>query len=171
MKITKLDRVFSEYIRQRDSDENGYGRCIACGKVVHWKNADCGHYINRRHMSLRFNEINCNLSCRYCNRFDEGNLPAYGLALQKKYGNDIIKRLLVAKNEGRKYTQFEIDTLTEYYKQKIKHFRTPFLQLSTSFTTPILMYYHIKVIKCNVKQLRLIAFMIIMLPSNFYMFY
>ena len=120
MKITKLDRVFSEYIRQRDSDENGYGRCIACGKVVHWKNADCGHYINRRFLALRYSEINCNLQCRSCNRFSEGNLAEYGLALQKKYGEDIIKKLIVMKNLPMKYTQYEIEKITEYYKQKIK---------------------------------------------------
>jgi len=120
MNLTKLDRIFSEYIRRRDSDENGTGRCISCGKHVQWQQADCGHYINRKHLSLRFNEINCNLQCRACNRFDEGNLPAYGIALQKKHGHDIINKLLIAKTNTVKYTQFEIDKLTEYYKEKIK---------------------------------------------------
>ena len=29
--MDKLDKVFSEYIRLRDADENGYVRCYCCG--------------------------------------------------------------------------------------------------------------------------------------------
>lgn len=36
----KLDRIFSEYIRLRDADNNGYIRCISCGKIVFWKDTD-----------------------------------------------------------------------------------------------------------------------------------
>lgn len=120
MNLTKLDRIFSEYIRRRDSDSNGIGICVSCGKHLHWQHADCGHYINRKHLSLRFNEINCNLQCRACNRFDEGNLPAYGIALQRKYGSDIINKLLVMKSNTIKFTQFEIDQLTKYYQKLVK---------------------------------------------------
>jgi len=123
MKLTKLDRVFSLYIRQRDSDENGIGKCICCGKIVHYRDADCGHYVNRKHLSLRWNEINCNLCCRSCNRFDEGNIPGYTIGLQKKYGSDIVEKLLLAKNKTVKFTQFEIDQMTKYYTEKLKEFK------------------------------------------------
>lgn len=36
--------IFSQYIRQRDADENGYAPCISCGKVEHYKLQDAGHY-------------------------------------------------------------------------------------------------------------------------------
>lgn len=67
---TTLDRWFSLYIRLRDSDANGYSRCISCGKPVYWKEADCGHFINRRHMNTRYDERNCNLQCRNCLTLD-----------------------------------------------------------------------------------------------------
>ncbi len=47
-KLDTLDRIFSEYIRRRDSDENGIGRCISCGKMVHWKEADCGRQSKKK---------------------------------------------------------------------------------------------------------------------------
>jgi transposase len=54
----KLDKIFSEYIRLRDATlGDGYGTCISCGKIIYWKDNHCGHFINRKHMALRFNEI------------------------------------------------------------------------------------------------------------------
>ena len=122
MNLTKIDKVFSEFIRNRDADENGYCKCISCGKVQHWKDMDCGHFINRKHLALRWNEINCQVQCRACNRFDEGNIPAFGIALQKKYGDNIIDQLLAVKNKPFKITQFEIDVLEKYYKSEVKNY-------------------------------------------------
>jgi hypothetical protein len=119
MNIAKLDKVFSEYIRLRDSDENGYCRCISCGKIAHWKDMDCGHFINRKHMSLRFNEVNCNAQCRADNRFDEGNLEGYRRGLTIKHSPDIIDRLYAMKNVQMKFSQIEIDLLTKEYAKKV----------------------------------------------------
>ena len=52
----KLDRIFSEYIRLRDANPQGYTVCISCGKIVPWKESDCGHFINRSHMATRFKD-------------------------------------------------------------------------------------------------------------------
>jgi hypothetical protein len=46
-KIEILDELLSKYIRLRDSDEYGMVRCISCGKRMHWKESDCGHYVSR----------------------------------------------------------------------------------------------------------------------------
>ena len=120
---TTLDRWFSLYIRLRDSDANGYGRCISCGKVVHYTDADCGHFINRSHMNTRYDERNCNLQCRACNRFDEGNNIGYTRGLIAKYGEKIIDELFVKKHLYRKYTGAELALLTEHYKQKVKELK------------------------------------------------
>jgi hypothetical protein len=121
MNIKKLDKAFSEYIRQKNADENGICTCISCGKTQRWEDVDAGHYINRKHLALRWNEINVQPQCRACNRFDEGNLPAFGIALQKKYGPDIIEKLLASKKSIMKYTQYEIDIITQFYKDATKN--------------------------------------------------
>ena len=69
----RLDKEFSLFIRLRDSS-GGYFKCISCGQIKPFEQADCGHYINRQHMSTRFDEMNCNAQCRKCNRFMEGNM-------------------------------------------------------------------------------------------------
>ena len=119
-KKVKLDRVFSQYIRLRDMMKGGYFRCISCGKLLPIKYADCGHYINRKHMSTRFSEVNCNAQCKSCNRFDEGNIQGYRRGLVAKYGEEKVLLLEAQKYEVRKYSDFEYDALIEHYQKEIK---------------------------------------------------
>lgn len=120
---TKLDRVFSLYIRIRDSFPNGTFKCISCGQIKPFSQADCGHYINRQHMSTRFDEMNCNGQCKKCNRFDEGNMSGYRRGLIDKYGEKNVLLLEAKKNQTRKISDFEYKELIKYYKaltEKIK---------------------------------------------------
>lgn len=115
----KLDKVFSEYIRKRDTN-NGVFRCISCGKLLPYEQADCGHYINRKHMATRFDEMNCNAQCRSCNRFDEGNMQGYRRGLVAEYGEQQVMLLEAKKHTFRKYSDFEYDVLIKHYKEEIK---------------------------------------------------
>ena len=40
----KLDKEFSLFIRLRDCMPNGSFRCISCGQIKPFTQADCGHY-------------------------------------------------------------------------------------------------------------------------------
>ena len=117
--LTKLDKVFSLYIRQRDS-ENGFFKCISCGQIKPYDQCDCGHYINRQHISTRFDEKNCNAQCRKCNRFEEGNAQGYRRGLIEKYGEKAVELLEIKKFNTSHLNLPEIEILTKYYKEKIK---------------------------------------------------
>lgn len=119
----KLDRVFSEFIRLRDAGSNGFIRCFCCGKMLHWKKSENMHFIPRQHMSLRFNEINCNAGCTYCNHFMNGNIEAYTLNLQKVHGNDILERLMLIKNTPSKMGDFEANVLIDHYKKEVNRMK------------------------------------------------
>ena len=119
MNLKPLDKAFSEYIRLRDSID-GYGRCISCGKLIHWRDGDCGHYVNRSKYAVRYNEKNCNLQCRACNRFQEGNAAGYTLGLIAKYGKQVINELHIASKLPTKWTQFQINEMTKFYKAEVK---------------------------------------------------
>jgi len=116
----KLDRIFSEFIRLRDSNKDGYGCCISCGKIIHWKEGHCGHYINRRHLSLRYDEQNCNLQCVKCNSFDEGNNIGYTRGLIKKYGDRVIELISIKKFNYCSLGKVEYETLIKIYQNKLK---------------------------------------------------
>ena len=119
MSKNTLDRIFSEYIRRRDSDANGYIKCISCVKIINWRDSDCGHYINRKHNSTRYDELNCNAQCRSCNRFDEGNIQGYRRGLIIKYGLEKVEMLEIKKFNKMKLGEFEINVLTKEYKKKL----------------------------------------------------
>lgn len=110
----ELDRVFSIFIRQRDK-----GVCFTCGNVKNWKYQQNGHYVSRAHMSLRFDEINCNAQCQSCNIFRNGNMDEYALALIRKHGDSVLDTLSQKKNTIRKWSIPEFQERIEYYKTKI----------------------------------------------------
>lgn len=119
----KLDKVFSLWIRKRDSFESQgqlYFNCISCGKPKVFEQADCGHYYGRANMALRYDEKNCNAQCRSCNRFNEGNRQGYAIGLQEKYGKDVLDILQIKSLQITKWAAFEYETLIQYYKDKLK---------------------------------------------------
>lgn len=122
--MRKADEAFSLYIRTRDSQqyEGRAFKCISCGRVLPIEQADCGHYINRAHMSLRFSESNCHAQCRHCNRFQEGNIQDYRKGLIKKIGLQKVELLEAQKNITNKITNFELDILAKHYKEHLKNF-------------------------------------------------
>jgi len=96
----KLWKIFSEFIRLRDANENGYGQCVTCGKWLHWTRADAGHYWPKGAFRfLKFEEKNVGFQCGGCNRFKEGNQVLFREYLIRKYGEKIVSEL----DESRHY--------------------------------------------------------------------
>lgn len=123
--LRKADIAFSIFIRTRDSQEyEGRSfRCISCGRLLPIEKADCGHYINRQHMSLRFSELNCNAQCSKCNRFDEGNITGYRQGLIKKIGEDKVTLLEAQKYVTNRLSAFDLVAIAEHYTREVKNFK------------------------------------------------
>lgn len=118
--LTKeLDKVFSLYIRQRDSDEDGYGRCVTCGKLGHYKTFDCGHFVSRSYKSVRWNEYNCALQCKRCNGYGAGEQYLFGKAIDKRWGVDTSAMLNEAKHQTYKADKLDLIEKINHYKQLI----------------------------------------------------
>ena len=122
--IEKLDSIFSQYIRLRDSKIYGFRmfRCISCGIVLPFVEADCGHFIKRSHMATRFDEDNCHAQCISCNRFRGGNYDKFRENLEKKIGKEGVEELLRKKHTIVKLSKSDIEDMIKYYRDKIKEF-------------------------------------------------
>jgi len=119
MNENKLWKHFSVYIRVRDAAPfTGLCKCITCGRVSDWKNMDCGHGIPRQHKGTKYSELNNHAQCKVCNGFEGGRQDAYMKAVDKKYGEGTWDKLLVLSRKTTKYSQFEIDTMAEFYKKE-----------------------------------------------------
>jgi hypothetical protein len=118
----KLDRVFSEYIRRRAArvNPNGYIACCSCGQVCHWKDMDAGHFVNRRHNAVRYDERNVHPQCRRCNRYDEGNPAGYALFLISKYRPGVLEDLRRLGKTVKRFTVTELEGILTEYKVKLK---------------------------------------------------
>lgn len=84
--VRKLDRVFSEWVRLRDSDDQGYCRCITCGSLAYWREMHNGHFQGRRDYPTRWDTRNCHAQCESCNSFHEGYKERYAREIDKRYG-------------------------------------------------------------------------------------
>jgi len=121
--VKKLDRVFSEFIRLRDSDPNGYAKCCTCHVTKYWREMHAGHYVGRRQMNTRWEEQNVHAQCAGCNTFHEGRKPEYTLFLVEKYGNGIVKSLVRAGNEVKKWSVSELSDMIKRYERRVAKMR------------------------------------------------
>jgi hypothetical protein len=112
----ELDRVFSIFIRMRDSNEDGDAVCFTCGKSDKWVNMDNGHYISRVHRSTRWNELNCHVQCKRCNIFMHGNYPIYALNLTRVFGAGVLEELSALKNTIAKISTPEMEAMIKHYR-------------------------------------------------------
>ena len=113
---TKIDKVFHEYIRRRDSDNNtGYCNCITCQKRIHFTESDAGHFISRGKLSTRYDERNVYSQCRKCNRFEYGRQYEYSLAL----GEQLSEELLIKSREICKQSDDEWLDIFNNYNTKL----------------------------------------------------
>ena len=120
--IKKLDRIFSEYIRKRDSDHRGLCKCISCGKEApaFGGSIHAGHFMSRRHISTRWNEKNVNAQCAGCNTFRGGEQYRQSLGIDKKWGEGTSAELEQQAQTVVKLSRIDYEEAIENIRQKIK---------------------------------------------------
>ena len=80
-------------MRLQEASDNGYLACISCGAILHYSQAQGGHYIPRRHRATELEEDNINPQCARCNGFLSGNTILYRDNLVKTIGLERVERL------------------------------------------------------------------------------
>jgi hypothetical protein len=114
----ELQVIFNKWVRLRDSGLN----CISCNKPAKKENA--GHYRSvGGNPELRFEPLNNNLQCEYCNTYLHGNLIDYRINLIKKIGMKNVE-WLEGFHEPKHYTIVEIKEMKQLYKSKIKKLKS-----------------------------------------------
>lgn len=111
----------SRYVRQRDTGPDGYGACCTCGRLVHWKKADAGHFISRGiggRSGVYFDERNVHLQCKPCNAWRQGAADDYHDFMVARYGQKVVDELKV-KDKTNRYSRMDLEGLLVYYQSEI----------------------------------------------------
>ena len=116
--VKKLDTVFSQYIRLSNADNNKNCICVTCNKTFFWKEIQAGHFMSRKHYSIRWDERNVKPQCAGCNVFRYGEQYKYSLYL----GNKLSEKLLEDSRKLVKFTNVELEDMIQKYSQRLKKF-------------------------------------------------
>ena len=116
--VKKLDTIFSQYIRLKNS-VNEKATCFTCGKVDYWKKLQNGHFQSRKHYSTRWDEVNCQVQCAGCNVFKYGEQYKFSVNLDAKYGQGTAEDLSIKAQQIIKLSNFEIEDMIKKYKNLV----------------------------------------------------
>jgi hypothetical protein len=116
--VKKLDSVFSQYIRLKDSVD-GYATCFTCGKKDHWKKLQNGHFQSRKHYATRWDEQNCQVQCAGCNVFRYGEQFLFAKYLDERFYAGLSDELYIKSKQIVKFTNSEIEEMILKYKKLV----------------------------------------------------
>ena len=116
--VKKLDTIFSQYIRLKNS-VNEKATCFTCGKVDHWKKLQNGHFQSRKHYSTRWDEVNCQVQCAGCNVFKYWEQYKFSVNLDAKYGEGTAEDLSIKAQQILKISNFELEEMIKKYKSLV----------------------------------------------------
>lgn len=115
IKITKLDALFSQYIRRRDNFT-----CQRCKKQYTPPTSalHCSHFWGRSNKKVRWDEENADAHCYGCHQY-LGSRPVEFTEWKKKQLGKRFEMLNVRAN-WRDYSKPDTQALFMYYTQKLK---------------------------------------------------
>lgn len=121
----KLWVLFSQYIRKREADHNGYLTTVD-GVVSHWQACDCGHlwHNSDRNALLGGNELwyyenNFAPQSNQGNRLNaDDSAQKYMLWATEKYGADEVRKMRRMKETYKLWTEEELVEKYNHYKEK-----------------------------------------------------
>lgn len=127
--IGKCDRLLSLLVRQRYANDHGLATCATCGKLAHWKQLQCGHYMSRRYMATRWVLENVGPQCAGCNAFGKKRLtgvpgegPAMARWLDATFGPDTAARMRTTAQRHASWSRLELNILRTHLTEALaKH--------------------------------------------------
>jgi len=94
----ELDQIFSIYIRQKFSDDNGNNTCYTCGKAGTIKTMQNGHFVSRQYLATRWSEDNCRIQCSGCNIFGNGKPLDFEERLKEDLGEEYVEKMKASRH-------------------------------------------------------------------------
>ena len=103
-------KLFSELIRRDQADKDGLVKCCSCGKIVHWKQSQAGHWpsIAGRTNAVLFARKGVHPQCGQCNVYKDGNPAGYNEYMEENYTKKERDELLKLKRTQVHYEKIDL---------------------------------------------------------------
>ena len=124
----KALKTLQKLARISAADDNGYCKCVSCGKVDHYKSMQGGHWLAKGSSSRwALEEQNVNPQCGGCNlhgmRYGTA-AQEYTIWMQQWYGHDTVEHMLATRRDPVKYyKQDYLDMIADWEEQIKAHER------------------------------------------------
>lgn len=115
----KAWKMFSLYIRLKNSDKSGMSQCYTCDKIEHYSKLQCGHFIGGRSNAVLFNEEVVRSQCVHCNIFMRGNYQEYTVRMIDEVGRKKVDDLMRLKNVLVQIKISELKAILEKYSNLV----------------------------------------------------
>lgn len=83
--IADADAVYSKWLRMSAADKDGTVSCFTCLLNMRWQNSQCGHYVKRGNLFLRWDPRNTRVQCEGCNIHKGGNYSKFTANLEAEH--------------------------------------------------------------------------------------
>jgi 5-methylcytosine-specific restriction endonuclease McrA len=103
-KKQELDNLTRWIVKIRD------GCCATCGQTDP-DLLEASHFFPRRFENVRWNLINVNTQCKFCNQRHGKDQQPYIAYMMKTYGEDVFEKLNVLRFSNDKYTGSQLDEM------------------------------------------------------------
>lgn len=117
--IKVADDWFSKWIRLSNANKDGLVTCYTCDTILRWQDAQCGHYVKRGNLFLRFDPRNCRVQDKACNEYKDGNYAEYTKRLESEHPG-ITTILMEEAALVYKPHRHEIQAIITEYTNKVK---------------------------------------------------
>jgi hypothetical protein len=115
----KAWKLFSEWIRRKDTDAGGTEHCYTCLTPKFWKELHAGHAIPGRTNSVLFDPDIVKPQCPICNIWKGGQYHIFATKLIKEHGMEWWDQKLIDSRKVVKYTAADLEDLILDLKQKL----------------------------------------------------
>lgn len=123
--IQDIDWTFSRILRLMAADQWGNVQCYTCPTKKNFGMMQCGHYISRSNMGLRWSFDNCRPQCPNCNEALRGNLSVFSERLDSEVAGTS-EMLLNQSREPHNYGISELKELLLDFRAKLKPLEAKF---------------------------------------------
>ena len=122
--VEKSAKLLQRLVRLKASDDNGYCKCVTCGKIDHYKSMQGGHFIPRGRTVFKLYEPNIQVQCPSCNLW--GMKQAHYVLRYRQWMVDYYGERRVKAMERlawRASPKFNLDEVIEFAKELKKQIK------------------------------------------------